>query len=224
MKTAYVSIAATTAKVAAIALFGLSLTAIDAQAQGRHGGGPGRGFSGSPGHGAFARGGPAFRPGPVFRPAPVFRPGPGPGYYRPGGYYRGGGWGPGVFWGGLGLGIGVAAASSYYYPAPYGYPSYYAEPIVTQVVPASPGYVIPGAPQDDRAAAPQAQQPLQSPQSTTAPNPIFYPRQGQSAAQTEDDRQDCNRWATTQQDAMSDASVFQRAVLACMDGRGYTVR
>ena len=56
------------------------------------------------------------------------------------------------------------------------------------------------------------------------PDPIFYPRNGQTPAQTEADRQDCNRWATTQAGAMSDAQVFQRATYACMDGRGYTVR
>jgi hypothetical protein len=57
-----------------------------------------------------------------------------------------------------------------------------------------------------------------------AADPIFYPRNGQSAAQTETDRQDCNRWATTQAGAMNDASIFQRATFACMDGRGYTAR
>lgn len=56
------------------------------------------------------------------------------------------------------------------------------------------------------------------------PTPVIYPRNGQSPAQTEADRQDCNRWATTQQAALLDAEVFQRAVAACMDGRGYTVR
>jgi hypothetical protein len=56
------------------------------------------------------------------------------------------------------------------------------------------------------------------------PEPIIYPRKGQDAQQTEADRQECNRWATTQPAAMADASVFQRAVQACMDGRGYTMR
>jgi len=56
------------------------------------------------------------------------------------------------------------------------------------------------------------------------PTPVIYPRNGQSPAQTEVDRQECNRWATTQQAALLDADVFQRAVAACMDGRGYTVR
>lgn len=57
-----------------------------------------------------------------------------------------------------------------------------------------------------------------------APEPVIYPRNGQSAEQTETDRRDCNRWATTQPAAMQDASVFQRALAACMDARGYTVR
>jgi len=62
------------------------------------------------------------------------------------------------------------------------------------------------------------------PEPKAAPAPIIYPRSGQSAQQTETDRQECNRWATTQPAAQADASVFQRAVAACMDGRGYTVR
>lgn len=56
------------------------------------------------------------------------------------------------------------------------------------------------------------------------PAPVIYPRSGQSPAQIEDDSRECNRWATTQQAAMADGSVFQRAVEACMDGRGYTLR
>lgn len=56
------------------------------------------------------------------------------------------------------------------------------------------------------------------------PDPIIYPRNGQDDRQTEADRQACNRWATTQKSAMEDASVFQRAVEACMDGRGYSMR
>ncbi|HEX7440952.1 MAG TPA: DUF6515 family protein [Caldimonas sp.] len=58
----------------------------------------------------------------------------------------------------------------------------------------------------------------------TPAEPILYPRSGQSAAQTETDREECNRWATTQPSAVADAEVFQRAVAACLDGRGYTVR
>lgn len=56
------------------------------------------------------------------------------------------------------------------------------------------------------------------------PAPVIYPRNGQSNAQLEADHRDCNRWATTQPAAMADSSVFNRAVDACMDGRGYTLR
>lgn len=57
-----------------------------------------------------------------------------------------------------------------------------------------------------------------------AADPVVYPRNGQSNAQLEADHRDCNRWATTQPKAMADTSVFNRAVDACMDGRGYTLR
>ena len=127
--------------------------------------------------------------------------------------YRGG-WGFDPFWGfGIGLGLGLATAPVYYdspsvvyvnppvyYPPVYYPPAYY---------PPTPVYVTP--PPAARAPAPAA-------------DPIFYPRSGQSVEQTEADRQDCNRWATTQRNAMADASIFQRATFACMDGRGYTPR
>jgi hypothetical protein len=122
---------------------------------------------------------------------------------------HGGHWGPGPFWGGVGIGLGVGLASYYYRPWYPGYvvvepPAYYYEPQpMAQPVP----HAVP-----------------REPVARPAPDPIFYPRSGQSAAQTEADRVDCNRWATTQPSAMSDASVFQRATLACMEGRGYVVR
>jgi hypothetical protein len=56
------------------------------------------------------------------------------------------------------------------------------------------------------------------------PDPVFTPRSGQSATQTEADRQACNRFATTQPSAMADAGVFHHTVLACMESRGYSVR
>jgi hypothetical protein len=62
------------------------------------------------------------------------------------------------------------------------------------------------------------------PQTTAAAEPIFYPRTGQSAETTETDRRECNRWATSQRGAIEDATIFHRATLACMEGRGYTVK
>jgi hypothetical protein len=130
----------------------------------------------------------------------------GPGY-RPGG---------GPYWGGVGLGIGVGIGlGGLYYGNRYGYGDAYPWAPVPGygVVLASPPVVYVNPPvQAVVAAAP------------LAPEPVIYPRNGQSAAQTEADRQDCNRWATTQSAAMADASVFHRATLACMDGRGYTLK
>lgn len=69
---------------------------------------------------------------------------------------------------------------------------------------------------------PRADPPL--PATPSRPDPVIYPRNGQGAQQTEADRQDCNRWATTQPAALAEAAVFHRAVAACMDGRGYTLK
>ena len=128
--------------------------------------------------------------------------------------YRGGwGWGWDPLWPiGVGVGLGLAAASGPYY---YDSPNYVVVNPAPVYYPPAPVYVTP-------APAPAYVNPAPAP--ARAPEPIFYPRNGQSAAQTEADRQDCNRWATTQPSAMSDASIFQRATLACMDGRGYTAR
>lgn len=120
-----------------------------------------------------------------------------------GGHDHHGHWGHGLFWGTVGLGIGMGIARHYYGPA--WYPGY--------VVVEQPPYAYYEPP--PLARAPAARMP---------PDPILYPRDGQGAAQTEADRQACNRWATTQPHAMADASVFHRATLACMEGRGYTVR
>jgi hypothetical protein len=134
-----------------------------------------------------------------------------------GGHWRGGGWGPGPFWGGLGIGLGIGAIGYYgAYGGYYGYPGYPA-----YVVTDDPGYVAVDPPVVST-TVPSAGQPV--PMVSRAPDPIFYPKNGQSAAKTDADRQDCNRWATTQAGAMNDASIFQRATFACMEGRGYTVK
>jgi hypothetical protein len=109
-------------------------------------------------------------------------------------------------WGlGVGIGIGLAAPLLYRSYDPY-YPS-------GPVLVAPPGAVYATEPAPVPLIAPMAQ-----------PEPIIYPRGGQNAAQLEADRRDCNRWAIGQPSAMADAQVFHRATLACMEGRGYTVR
>ena len=84
-----------------------------------------------------------------------------------------------------------------------------------------PGLLLPPADAASEPVPPALQSPPAEP---ARPDPVIYSRQGQSAELTEADRRDCNRWATTQPAAVADASVFQRAVEACMDGRGYTLK
>lgn len=140
----------------------------------------------------------------VVVPAPHYRVGPGHGYYRGGGgrwHGHGHGWG----WGGVALGLGLGALIV---SRPW-------EPVVVE----RPTYIYADPP-----PAPPAAPPVGMPVPSRQAEPVIYPGQGQSAEQTEADRQACNRWATTQPAAMADASVFHRATLACLEGRGYTVR
>jgi hypothetical protein len=78
------------------------------------------------------------------------------------------------------------------------------------VGPAGPG-TAPAAPQAATAAASVAA-------------PIIYPRNGQTSTQLVADQQQCRQWASAQPGASANPSIFDRALGACLDGRGYTVR
>lgn len=171
--------------------------ALPAQAGPGGGGGSRGGYSahgGSGGHGGGYRGG----------------------YRGHGGYgHRGYGWGAApLFLGALGLGLGLNAL--YGSPAYAAYPEYvYVEPqplLLTEPPLAAPAPAQSPAP----GTSAQAQAALV--------DPVIYPRSGQSAAQLDKDRHECVQWAAAQPRALADASVYQRAILACMDGRGYTLR
>ncbi|MCE4555764.1 DUF6515 family protein [Roseateles cellulosilyticus] len=99
-----------------------------------------------------------------------------------------------------------------------GLPYYYANGVYYRAVPE--GYAVVTPPVE---VAPVQVQPSPPPPPPKA-DPIIYPRNGQSSEQLETDRRECNRWATTQPNAQADTSVFNRAVEACMDGRGYTMK
>jgi hypothetical protein len=180
--------------------------------------GPGGGGGGGRGGGGGGGGGGSGNPGYNHGGGGGWHGGGWHGGYR--GWYGGYGWGyrgywgPGYYWPayywGTGLALGYAAPYYNYYGGYYGYPAYAAP--VTE-------YVVSEPPHGDRVV--RSGQPVPS---APPPDPIFYPRNGQSTQQTEADRQDCNRWATTQPGALNDANIFQRATYACMDGRGYTVR
>lgn len=100
-----------------------------------------------------------------------------------------------------------------------GVPYYYANSVYYAPMPGQ-GYAVVAPPPGSEAiqTVPQVVAP------PAPPEPVIYPRNGQSAEQTEADRQECNRWAATQASATTDATVYQRAFAACMDARGYTVR
>jgi len=97
-----------------------------------------------------------------------------------------------------------------------GAPYYYANGVYYTSVP-NQGYVVSSPPPAEEAVQ------VPAPAPATLPEPILYPRNQQSAMQTQADRQACNRWASEQPGA-TDPSVYQRAQAACLDGRGYTVR
>ena len=132
--------------------------------------------------------------------------------YGRGGYR--GGHGPG--WSGVGIGLGLGVGLGWLAGSRHGHGSTVYSNVV---VPAYPDYVYAEPP-----AVVYREVPRQELLAKAPPEPVIYPRNGQNAQQLEADRQDCNRWATTQPSAMNDASVFHRATLACMEGRGYVVR
>jgi len=99
-----------------------------------------------------------------------------------------------------------------------GAPYYYANGVYYAPAPGQ-GYTVVAPPPGADTA-----QPLPAPLPPRAmPEPIIYPRNGQSAAQTEADRKECNRWAGAQP-STADAEVYQRALAARRDGRGYSLR
>lgn len=97
-----------------------------------------------------------------------------------------------------------------------GSPYFYANGVYYSPYRGGPGYVVVAPPAEAARAEPAP--------ALAKPDPVIYPRNNQSPEQTETDHRECNRWATTQPSAQADAQVFSRAVAACLDGRGYSVR
>jgi hypothetical protein len=59
----------------------------------------------------------------------------------------------------------------------------------------------------------------------------IYPRNGQSDEQTSTDRYECHKWAKaqtgfdpTQSQSSGSAADYRRAMLACLDARGYSAK
>jgi hypothetical protein len=129
---------------------------------------------------------------------------------------RGGHWGWWAPWAVIG---GAAVLAPYYY-APY-YSPYYAPPTV----------II-------REQPPVYFQPAPSVTPSSTERIFVYPRQGQSEELQAKDRYECHSWAVSQThydptqptSGMPEAQLnqmradYQRAMGACLDGRGYTMR
>jgi hypothetical protein len=140
----------------------------------------------------------------------------------------GGGWFlPGLVVGGI---LGLGLAPRYYYPPTYYYPppAYYYPPPNYYYTPPPPNYPPPAD--------------LTPPAPSASPSPggrmFIYPRQNQSEDKQMKDQDECHKWAVGQIgydpskpfSGAPDAQTIQksddyvRAISACLDGRGYTVR
>jgi|ERR1035437_1312587 hypothetical protein len=138
-----------------------------------------------------------------------------------GGHWGGGYWGWWAPWAVIG---GAAVLAPYYY-SPY-YDSYYNSPYY------EPQPVV------IREQPPVYAQPAPSVPSSSAGRIFVYPRQGQSKELQAKDRYECHSWAVSQTyydptqptSGMPEAQLnqmradYQRAMGACLDGRGYTMK
>ena len=135
-----------------------------------------------------------------------------------GGWYYGGWWYP---W------AATIAFLPFYYQTIWigGYPYYYADGVY--YAPAPGGYMVVSPPQG---AVNQG-----TPSAPSSGQLFIYPRNGQSEKQLAEDRYQCHSWAVGQTgyDATSPQSSgpsvqgfsdYQRAMGACLDARGYTVK
>jgi hypothetical protein len=88
-----------------------------------------------------------------------------------------------------------------------------------------------GSPPQADAGAPQ--QNAGVPQQYAGPGPggpvpgqiFMYPKNGQSTEQQAADRAECQKWATDQAGQVAqNGSDYNRAMVACVEGRGYSAR
>jgi hypothetical protein len=171
-----------------------------------------------------------------------------PGWHGVGGYGRhwGGGYWGGRFWPGVHYGAGFA----WFLPVlPIGYatywwsgvPYYYYDNAYYLWDPSYNGYVATDPPplegSDDTETAPATDDGVVSNDAVAAGSAgagdiYVYPRNGQSDEQTSNDRFECHKWAVSQTgfdptrsgNTQGTATDYRRAIGACLDARGYTVK
>jgi len=193
--------------------------------------------AGYAGHGAYGSGYPGHYYG--------YGHGYSTGAYWRGGYWRGGYW-PRAYYGwGFAWFLPVLplAYATYWYG---GVPYYYANDVYYTYNPSYDGYVATdpppvadssgagaetGAP-PDAGAAPNAgaPAPLPAPSAGAGFGPavgqiFMYPKNGQSPEQQATDKAECQKWAAEQAGQVAqNAPDYQRAMVACVEGRGYSAR
>jgi hypothetical protein len=153
-----------------------------------------------------------------------------------GGYWRGGFWprayyGPGFAWF---LPILPLAYATYWYS---GMPYYYANDVYYTWNPTYDGYVATDPPPvADASGSAEVAAPAPGDAGVqTGPGPgpggpiagqiFMYPKNGQSAEQQATDKAECQRWASDQAGQVAqNGSDYNRAMVACVEGRGYSAR
>jgi hypothetical protein len=152
-----------------------------------------------------------------------------------GGYWHGGFW-PRAFYGGgfaWFLPILPLAYATYWYS---GIPYYYANDVYYTWNQGYDGYVatdpppvadssgsadVGGPPPSDAGA----QNPGPGPGGPTPGQIFMYPKNGQSAEQQATDKAECQKWASDQAGQVAqNGSDYNRAMVACVEGRGYSAR
>jgi hypothetical protein len=168
-----------------------------------------------------------------------------------GGYWHGGYW-PAVYWGGAFAwwvpAVPAFCAVYWWNSIPY----YYYNNVYYTYDPSANGYVVTTPPPSDGSAEGDGAA-ASAPDASAAPPPGYansdaeaangpapadppdssghisglyaYPKNGQSDEQQSSDRQECAQWASNQtaSDGTGTAEDYQRALTACLQGRGYSV-
>ena len=162
------------------------------------------------------------------------------GAYWHGGYWHGGFW-PGAFYGaGFAWFLPVLPAvyGTYWWG---GVPYYYANDVYYTWNPGYDGHVAtdppPAADPSDGSAVPPGAPPTGAPPPGAESAPMsapmsapdaggqifMYPKNGQSAEQQSTDRRECQQWAASQAGGdAAHAPDYRRAMVACVEGRGYS--
>jgi hypothetical protein len=152
-----------------------------------------------------------------------------------GGYWHGGFW-PGAFYGGgfaWFLPILPLAYATYWYS---GIPYYYANDVYYTWNQGYDGYVATDPPpvaDSSGSADVGGPPPSDAGAQNTGPGPggptpgqiFMYPKNGQSAEQQATDKAECQKWASDQAGQVAqNGSDYNRAMVACVEGRGYSAR